>query len=118
MHGHRRFLPALALALPALTLALLGTAGCADDGGPVFNNQGGRQINCLQHQPEPPGSRYTDPERRGTADLFVVLRYYTANGRKPYCDAAPPTEADQAWADFYLRQGADRSNVAPILDGR
>lgn len=110
MHSHRR-LPA------AILFALLAVAGCADDGGPVFTNEGGQEIGCLQHQPEPPGSRYTDPERRNTAEVFTVLRYYTAHGTKPYCDGAPPTEADQAWAELYVQQGADRANVAPILDG-
>jgi hypothetical protein len=103
--------------LPALALVLLATGGCADD-GPVFNDEGGQQISCLQHQPEPPGSRYTDAEHRNTAELLTVLRYYTAHGTKPFCDAAPPTGADQAWAELYVQQGADRANVAPILDRR
>jgi hypothetical protein len=113
--SHRRLLPAL---VPALVVtALLFTAGCADDGGPIFNDEGGQQISCLQHQPEPPGSRYTDADHRGTAELLTVLRYYTAHGTKPYCDGIPPTDADQAWAELYVQQGADRANVAPILSG-
>jgi hypothetical protein len=47
-----------------------------------------------------------------------VLRYYTAYGTKPYCDNTPPTEADRAWAEFYVQQGAERTNVAPILSER
>jgi hypothetical protein len=101
--------------LPALVLVLLAISGCADDGGPLFHNEGGRQISCLQHQPEPPGSRYTDPERRDTAELLAVLRYYTAHGTKPYCDGVPPTKIDHAWAEFYVQQGADPTHVAPIL---
>jgi hypothetical protein len=101
--------------LPALALTLLAITGCADDGGRVFNNEGGRQISCLQHQPEPPGSRYTNPERRNTAEVLAVLRYYTAHGTKPYCDNAPPTAVDRAWAEFYVQQGADRGYIAPIL---
>ncbi|MGH3932329.1 MAG: hypothetical protein ACRDTF_20415 [Pseudonocardiaceae bacterium] len=104
--------------LPALTLTLLATIGCADDGGPIFNNEGNQEISCLQHQSEPPGSRYTDSERRDTAELLTILRYYTAHGTKPYCDSAQPTEADRAWAELYVQQGADRTNVGPILDGR
>lgn len=103
--------------LPALAFALLAATGCADDGGPVFSNEGGRQITCMRHQPEPPGSRYTDMQRRNTAELFAVLRYYTANGTKPFCDKAPATEADRAWAEFYVRQAADRDHVKPLLDG-
>jgi hypothetical protein len=104
--------------LPVLTVALLAATGCADDGGPVFDNEGGRELSCMRHQPEPPGSRYTDPERRNTAELLAVLRYYTAYGSKPYCDGAPPTDTDHAWAELYVQQGADRSHVAPLLDGR
>ncbi|MGH3916493.1 MAG: hypothetical protein ACRDTC_24245 [Pseudonocardiaceae bacterium] len=105
--------------LPACALVLLVAIGCADDGGPIFNNEGGQQeISCLQHQPEPPGSRYTDAEGRDTAELLAVLRYYTAHGTKPYCDGTPATEADRAWAELYIEQGADRANVAPILDAR
>lgn len=109
MHLHRRL-------LPALTLALLVTAGCADDGGPVFNDEGGRELSCMQHQPEPPGSRYTaDPAHRNTGELLAVLRYYTAYGKKPYCDGAPPTDVDRAWAELYVQLGAERSHVAPLL---
>lgn len=102
--------------LPALALALLTTTGCADDGGAVFNNEGNQPISCIQHQSEPPGTRYTDTERRNTAELLAVLRYYTAHGTKPYCDNAPPTETDRAWAELYVQQGADRANVAPLLN--
>ncbi|MGH3990836.1 MAG: hypothetical protein ACRDSN_00050, partial [Pseudonocardiaceae bacterium] len=97
--------------LPALALALLATTGCADDGGPVFNNEGGRQISCMQHQPEPPGSRYSDAERRNPGEVLAVLRYYTAHGTQPYCDGAAPTEVDRAWAELYVQVGADRSKV-------
>ncbi|MGH3711821.1 MAG: hypothetical protein ACRDRQ_27855 [Pseudonocardiaceae bacterium] len=111
MHSPRRLLPVLAC-------TLLATLACADDGGPMFNNEGGQEISCMQHQAEPPGSRYTDIEGRNTAELLAVLRYYTANGTKPYGDNAPPNEADQAWAEFYVQQSADRNNVAPLLNGR
>lgn len=101
--------------LPALALALLAVGGCAG-AGPVFDNEAGRQVRCLQHQAEPPGTRYTDAETRDTAALFTVLRYYTAHGTKPYCDGAPPTDADRAWAELYLQQTGNRTKVAPILD--
>ena len=101
--------------LPAITLVLLAAAGCTDDGGPRFDAEGGRDVPCMVHQQEPPGSRYTDPERIDTAELLTVLRYYTAHGAKGYCDGAGPTDTDRAWAELYLRQGADRENVAPLL---
>lgn len=114
MPNHRRLRRTVALLVP---VAVLATAGCGDDPGPVFNNQSGQQIRCLQHQAEPPGTRYTaDPQHRDPGAVLAVLRYYTAHGRKPYCDGAAPTEADRAWAQFYVQQGAARSNVAPLLD--
>jgi len=96
-------------------LLVFAVAGCTDGDGPVFNSEGGRDVPCMAHQPEPPGSRYTDPERHNTAELLTVLRYYTAHGRKPYCDGAGATEADRAWAELYVRQGANRENVASLL---
>ncbi len=103
--------------LPVVALAVLTAAGCTDDSGPRFDAEGGRDVSCMMHQEEPPGSRYTDPERRDTAEVLTVLRYYTAHGTKGYCDGAGPTDADRAWARFYVDQGADRSNVAQLLRG-
>jgi hypothetical protein len=94
--------------LPTLAFALLATIGCADGGGAMFDNEGGQLISCMRHQPEPPGSRYTDMEHRNTAELLAVLRYYTAHGTKPYCDAAPATATDQAWAELYVQPVASR----------
>lgn len=103
------------LAFTAFTL--FAVAGCGgDDGGPLFNAESGRDIDCMTHQVEPPGSRYTDPERRNTGEVLQVLRYYTAHGLKGYCDKADPGNADRAWAEFYIGQGADRARVAPLLD--
>lgn len=102
--------------LVLLTAAALLIAGCGDDGGPRFVTGGG-QASCMQHQPEPPGSRYTDSERQRTGEVLEVLRYYTENGRKPYCDGRGPSEIDQQWAQYYVSQGAERANVAPLLAG-
>lgn len=88
-------------------------AGCSDDGGPRFDAEGGREVQCLAHQPDPPGTRYT--EQPNTGEVFEVLKYYTAHGRKPFCDGEQPSDADRAWAEFYVAQGADRANVAPLL---
>lgn len=101
----------------ASALTLLAVAGCGgDSGGPLFDADGGGDIACMRHQVEPPGSRYTDPERRNTGEVLQVLRYYTAHGLKGYCDKAGPTAADRAWVEFYVGQGADRARVTPLLD--
>ncbi len=101
------------------TAVLLILAGCGQsppDPGPVFDNEGGIERACMKHQPSSPGLRYTEPALRNTAEIFGLLRYYTLNGKKPYCDGNPATSIDKQWAEFYLTQRTDRSNVAPILD--
>jgi hypothetical protein len=92
-------------------------AGCssAPDPGPVFDNQGNEEIACMAHQPQPPGSRYTDDATKRTDESLALLRYYTANGRKPFCDNAAPSDTDRAWARLYVQLGADRTNVAPLV---
>ncbi|WP_439379045.1 hypothetical protein [Amycolatopsis lexingtonensis] len=75
-----------------------------------------RQLSCLKHQPRAPGPRYTDDAVRRTDDTLALLRYYTANAGKAYCDGVAPTETDREWAGLYVRLGADRKNVAALLD--
>jgi hypothetical protein len=102
---------------------LLGAVACtetAPDPGPRFDDEttGGtaRELTCMNHQPQPPGPRYTDDTQRRTDETLALLRYYTTNGGKPYCDGAGPTDIDRQWIDIYVRLGADRKNVAPLLD--
>ena len=35
--------------------------------------------------------------------MLDLLRYWTANGDKPYCDGGPPTETDLEWAETVER---------------
>ncbi len=105
-----------AVAVTGLLLLLAGCGSSAPQPGPVFDNEGGAAISCMKHQPASPGARYTDPAMKNTGEVFALLRYYTAHGRKPYCDGAPATDIDKQWAQLYVTQGADRANVAPILD--
>lgn len=89
------------------------------DPGPRFDEEttGGaaRDLTCMKHQPQPPGARYTDDTARGTAETLGLLRYYTANGAKPYCDGKGPTDIDRQWVEVYVDLGADRTNVAALL---
>lgn len=104
--------------------ALLGgvVAACgvaAPDSGPRFDdettNGAVRDLTCMKHQPQPPGARYTDDTARRTDESMGVLRYYTANGAKPYCDGQGPTDIDREWVEVYVELGADRKNVAALL---
>lgn len=113
--------------MPRLTAVLIGAlllvTACAEpapDPGPRFDDEttGGvaRELTCMKHQQAPPGTRYTDNKLRRTEETLALLRYYTANGGKPYCDGKKPTDTDRRWVDLYVRLGADRKNVAPLLD--
>lgn len=101
----------------AALLSALFVSACtatAPDPGPRFDDEG-IEVSCMKHQPRPPGTRYTDDEQRRTGETLALLRYYTANGAKPYCDGEGPTEVDRRWAELYVRLGADRDNVAALL---
>ncbi|SEO98673.1 hypothetical protein SAMN04489732_10388 [Amycolatopsis saalfeldensis] len=105
-------------ALPVLAAVCLLAAGCSaapPDPGPVFDNEASQAVGCMKHQTTAPGARYTDPSQVRTDETLPLLRYYTANGRKRYCDGAAPSDVDRAWAGLYVRLGAQRANVAGIL---
>ena len=104
-------------ALIALAIAVAAAAGCTSDPdpGPRFDDEGAAGITCMRHQPAMPGPHYTDAARRVTVDTLPLLRYYTANGRRGYCDGAGPTDPDRGWARVYVDLGADRVNVATLL---
>jgi len=98
--------------------ALAALAGCSTppDPGPLFaDDRQTAEPTCMQHQARAPGSRYTDAALRRTDETLPLLRYYTANGTKPYCDNQAPTDVDRAWARVYVDLGAERSRVAAIL---
>lgn len=106
----RRLVVTIGLALGAL-------AGCsaAPDPGPLFDHEAGQPIECLAHQTGEPGARYTNRELRNTGEVFAMMRYYTAHGTKPFCDGAPATDADRAWAQTYLQLGGTTDKVTSVL---
>lgn len=105
--------------LGLITVGLLMLAGCSTpttpEPGPLFDNEGQAEVRCMRHQTAPPGARYIDPQLQRTEEAMVLLRYYTANGDKPYCDGDGPGEADRAWAKLYVDLGADPAHVANLL---
>ncbi|MGB3442637.1 MAG: hypothetical protein WBA97_28165 [Actinophytocola sp.] len=111
----------------ALLAVLTACTQSPPDPGPRFDDETTNQakagdtnspdgLACMKHQPHPPGPRYTDKSLRRTDDSLALLRYYTANGTKPYCDNKGPTETDRQWARIYVRLGADSANIATVLD--
>ncbi len=99
-------------ALLVVALAVTVSCGSPPDPGVRFDDEGqNADLTCLKHQPEPPGPRYTDTSLRRTEDTLALLRYYTAHGRKPYCDNQGPTEADRGWTRLYVELGAAPGNV-------
>ncbi|MFD1146036.1 hypothetical protein [Saccharothrix hoggarensis] len=98
-----------------LCAAVLVACSAEPDPGPLFDNEGARDITCLTHQANPPGVRYDDEKLRRTDEVMPLLRYYTAHGRKPFCDAEPATEIDRAWVQLYVSLGAGGANVADLL---
>lgn len=116
MRSYRFPLSLLGFAL--LAVACSGACSrnvAAEDPGPLFDAEGGRTVACMAHQPLAPGSRYTDPPRRDTAQVLTVLHYYTVNGSKPYCDGRPSSAIDRRWAQLYVELGADPAAVRRLL---
>jgi hypothetical protein len=102
----------LGLALAAVA-AVTGCGG--PEGGPLFDDEGGQEVSCMAHQTDPPGERYTDVAMRNTGEILTVMRYYTAHGAKPFCDGAAASEADRAWAEYYVSLRGAPEKVSTIL---
>lgn len=85
--------------------ALLLLAGCtaAEPQGATFVLPTSDVVDCQEHQPAGPSSAYAGDEDSDTVAMLDLLRYWTENGDKPYCDGEPPTEADQEWAETVTR---------------
>lgn len=102
----------------ATVLTAVGLAGCSAGSGPVFDNENSApSIGCMRHQSAEPGTRYTDVNTRDSAEVLNVMRYYTANGAKPYCDGKAATEPDKRWAELYVNMGGTTAKVPSVLAG-
>jgi hypothetical protein len=96
-----------------IVLAALAVAACSSE--PVvtaqFDDEQQSDISCMKHQEQTPGEEYFDEGNWDTVVSLSILRYYTSNGAKPYCDGKAATEADQGWRSLYVRMGADQTNL-------
>lgn len=99
--------------LVLVVLAVVAVAGCSSAGQPgaLFDDERQADIACMRHQPQQPGEEYFSEENWDTNVSLPILRYYTANGRKPYCDGGAATAADKGWRELYLKMGADEKNL-------
>ncbi|MFF4345072.1 hypothetical protein ACFY00_34780 [Kitasatospora sp. NPDC001540] len=95
------------------TLSALLLVGC---GGPERGSLDTRPATasptCLAHQTRQPAERYTAGREADTGAVLEMMRYYTANGRTPYCDGKQPTAADRAWQRLYTGLGGDPARLA------
>lgn len=96
-----------------LVLAVLLLAGCSASAepGPRFDDEGQAEITCMKHQPNAPGDQYLKEENWDTDMTLPLLRYYTTNGKKPYCDGQTASDVDKQWLDIYVKLGADTANI-------
>ena len=101
------------LIVPAV-LALAALAACSttpETATAQFDDEQQSDISCLKHQDQTPGEEYFDEGNWDTVVSLSILRYYTSNGTKPYCDGKEATAADQGWRKLYVQMGADQTNL-------
>ncbi|MFC9324280.1 hypothetical protein [Kitasatospora sp. NPDC057015] len=100
-------------ALLAVLIAAAALGGCAaSDEGALDTQAGTAAPDCLVHQAKSPGSRYTAGTGADTGAVLEMMRYYTANGTKGFCDGKPATATDRRWTDLYTTLGGDRAHLA------
>ncbi|MDQ6648761.1 MAG: hypothetical protein M3Z02_01355 [Actinomycetota bacterium] len=98
-------------------LALLGVlGGCTQSSSePAFDDAKGAPVSCMAHQRHEPTRDYTAGSQANTQLVLSMLRYYSANAMKGYCDRKPATAIDRTWANLYVKLGASPEQVAGIL---
>ncbi|MFI5643258.1 hypothetical protein [Kitasatospora sp. NPDC051705] len=95
----------------ALAAAPLLT-GCGSEPEGSFDAQPGTPSpTCVQHQSRTPGTRYTGGQASDPRAVLEMMRFYTANGTKAFCDGKPPTDTDRRWTDLYTALGGDPVHV-------
>lgn len=114
--------PAVAALLAATALC---TAGCSQgstdpaEAPPVLvtqpDFQPGATPACLMHQTEQPNTAYEGGTTSQTVPQLTFLAYYTAAGKKPFCDGAAATDTDKKWAQLYVKLTDNPANVTTVL---
>ncbi|RAJ38434.1 hypothetical protein K353_04371 [Kitasatospora sp. SolWspMP-SS2h] len=104
--------PFLLLAVAAAAAVLLTGCGGGERDGSFDAQPGTPSPSCLPHQSREPGTRYTGGEKSDPTAVLEMMRFYTANGTKAYCDGKPPTAVDRRWTELYTGLGGDAGHVA------
>ncbi|MEV8037941.1 hypothetical protein [Streptomyces sp. NPDC086182] len=90
----------------AALLSALALSGCGASADGALDTQANDPTPvCRVHQKQPPGGRYTAGAKADTGAVLQMLRYYTANGAKAFCDGKPSTGTDRRWTDLYTALG-------------
>ncbi|MFI5533972.1 hypothetical protein ACIA8O_36085 [Kitasatospora sp. NPDC051853] len=98
--------------LPLVLLLALSTTACtADTDGRFDAHTATPSPTCIRHQSHDPGTDYTAGQQADPRAVLEMMRFYTANGTKAYCDNQPPTTTDQHWNDLYTQLGGDPHNL-------
>ncbi|MFD8737364.1 hypothetical protein ACFV06_20925 [Streptomyces sp. NPDC059618] len=94
------------IVLAAALLGAVAVGGCgASADGRLDVQANDPSPVCRVHQKEAPGDRYAAGAKADTGAVLRMLRYYTANGTKAFCDGKPPTGTDRRWTDLYTALG-------------
>lgn len=113
-----RIRPALRRLAPVALLAAALTA-CAgvEPAGLVTPSgfQPGATADCLLHQTDEPDAAFAGGTSAEPRSQLRFLAYYTAAGKRPFCDGGPATETDRAWARLYVDLTGNPDNVAAVL---
>ncbi|MFJ4921664.1 hypothetical protein [Streptomyces sp. NPDC088725] len=92
-------------------LAALALSGCAPSpGGSLDAQPGTPSPTCRVHQRNEPAAKYSAGSRADTRAVLELLRYYTANGTKSFCDGKAASRTDRRWSDLYTRLVGEHGN--------
>ncbi|WP_344445311.1 hypothetical protein [Kitasatospora nipponensis] len=103
----------VAFLLPLLAACGIGAGSADSASGALEVPAASPSPSCLVHQSRQPGAEYTAGAGARTGAVLEMMRYYTAGGRKPFCDGQPATAADRRWTDLYRALGGDPANLDP-----
>ena len=110
----RRLLPLVGALLATSIAGCTGGAASADATLVVPSGDG--PATCQEHQTGPPGTDYAGGADADTAKVLGLLKYWKANGDKPFCDGGDATDDDRAWSDLVDRLLDDEPAPVPTSE--